>query len=60
MGSCLKCSWEKPWVFRERAPCAPPFFQLCLKIKQNLIILKSGYMEDNNFALKTVYSSIGC
>ena len=30
MGSCIMCSWEKPWVFREHAPRAPQFFQLCL------------------------------
>ena len=26
--SCLVCSWGNPWVFRERAPRAPHFFQL--------------------------------
>ena len=29
--SCLVCSWGKPWVFQEWAPCAPHFFQLCSK-----------------------------
>ena len=27
---CLVCSWRKPWVFRERAPHAPHFFQVCI------------------------------
>ena len=29
IGPCLMRSWEKPWVFREHAPHAPIFFQLC-------------------------------
>ena len=29
-GKLFECSWEKPMVFRESAPCAPHFLQLCI------------------------------
>ena len=51
LDSCLPCVfWGKPWVFRERAPRAPHFFQLCFSIYNKLIILdsESFFLKSHN------------
>ena len=39
MGSCLMCSWEKPWVFLRCSPCSPLFTTLLsLALKEHFAL----------------------